>query len=205
MRRPRWTQCAIPRPMGTPSILAGQDAIGPLLHPGERILWQGQPNVWAYSMRGAWYLVPFSLLWGGFAIFWEVSVLTLGAGPFFALWGVPFVLIGLYLIFGRIYVARREAQRTHYAVTNQRVVILAGAFSRRTIEMALSDPPPSQLEEVASGLGTITFGAQTIGFRVPPGWPTMGMYPQVPAFASIPDAARVYRAVHDARAAALEG
>lgn len=130
--------------------------------------------MWAYSMRGAWYLIPFSLLWGGFAIFWEVSALASGAGPFFALWGVPFVAIGLYLIFGRIFVARREAYWTHHAVTNRRVVILAGAFSRRTIEMALTDLPPSRLEERASGLGTITFGAAIGGFRPPPGWPTMG-------------------------------
>ena len=85
----------------------------------------GKPDVWAFSMRGAWYLIPFSRLWGGFAIFWEVTVLSSGAGPFFALWGIPFVVIGLYLIFGRILVARREARRTYYAVTNRRVFILA--------------------------------------------------------------------------------
>jgi hypothetical protein len=166
------------------------------------VLWQGQPDVWAFSMRGAWYLIPFSLLWGGFAIFWEVGVLGSGAGPFFALWGVPFVVIGLYLIFGRIYVARREAARTHYAVTNQRVVILTGLFGRRAIEMALTDLPPSQLDGGETGLGTITFGATTGGFRSPPGWPTMGSYAPVPAFTSIRDAGRVYRIDQDAKAAA---
>ncbi len=131
-------------------------------------------------------------------------MLTSSAGPFFALWGIPFVLIGLYLIFGRIYVARREAQRTHYAVTNQRVVILTGAFSRRTIEMTLWDLPPAQLDAAVSGLGSITFGAQISGFRAPPGWPTIGMYAQVPAFASIQDAAGVYRVVQDAKAGTRE-
>ena len=179
--------------------------IGPLLHPGERVLWQGEPDMWAYSMRGAWYLIPFSLLWGGFAIFWEISAIASGAGPFFALWGVPFIAVGLYLIFGRILVARREASRTHYAVTDQRVVILGGAFTRRTIEMALTDLPPCQLEQGGQGLGTITFGTAISGFRPPPGWPTMGMYAQSPSFAAIPDAARVYRIIQDAREAVRAG
>jgi hypothetical protein len=168
-------------------------------------LWQGKPDVWAFSMRGAWYLIPFSLLWGGFAIFWEVTVLSSGAGPFFALWGIPFVLIGLYLIFGRILVARREARRTYYAVTNRRVFILGGAFARRTIEIALTELPPTQLDQSGSGLGTITFGVPVAGFRPPPGWPTMGSYAPVPAFAAVPDAAKVYRIVLDAKTAVQAG
>lgn len=145
-------------------------------------------------------MVPFSILWGGFAIFWEVTVLTSGGPLFFALWGVPFVAIGLYMIFGRILVARREADRTQYLVTDRRVVIRTGAFGRRVIEMAIEDLPPAQLDLRPSGLGTITFGS-TAGPRVPPGWPTMGMYGQAPAFASIPDAEGVYQIVQDAKAA----
>jgi hypothetical protein len=129
------------------------------------------------------------------------GAITRGAGPFFILWGIPFVAIGLYLIVGRFLVARREALRTHYAVTDQRVLIESGAFSRRFVEMPLDQLPPVQLEEGSSGVGTITFGTTT-GIRVPPGWPTMGAYAGAPAFLSIRDASRVYRIVQEARGAA---
>lgn len=176
-----------------------------MLRPGERILWQGRPDMRAYSLRGAWYMIPFSLMWGGFAIFWEVGVVSSGAPLFFDLWGVPFVAVGLYMIFGRILVARREAARTQYVVTDKRVIIVSGAFGRRLLELALQDLPPTQLEvRGASGLGTITFGA-TLGYRVPQGWPTMGLYGQAPAFVSIPDATRVYQLVQDAKAATRQG
>lgn len=176
----------------------------PRLLAGESILWVGGPEVRPYALRGAWYLMPFSLLWGGFAIFWEVGVISSGAPFLFSIWGIPFVLIGLYMIFGRIFVARREAQRTMYGVTNQRILLMTGAFRPTFTEIALTDLPVIQLEEQGSGLGTITFGAGGGVFRVPPGWPTMGSYTRPLMFASIRDADRVYRTVQDAKAAARQ-
>jgi hypothetical protein len=174
------------------------------LRPGERVLWEGQPNVWAYSMRGAWYLIPFSLLWGGFAIFWEAMAIASGAPVFFWLWGIPFVAAGLYLIFGRILVARREAANTFYAVTDQRVLLQTGAFRRTFTELDLRDLPGSQLEEQSDGSGTITLGP-TIGFRrLPPGWPLAGMYGRQPSLEAIPAAGRVYQTLQDAKAAARD-
>jgi hypothetical protein len=169
------------------------------LRPGERLLWEGRPDIWAYSMRGAWYLIPFSLLWGGFAIFWEVGVITSGAPIFFWLWGIPFVVIGLYMIFGRLVVARREAGNTMYAITDRRVLIVAGAFRRTFLQLDLRDLPASQLEERAGGLGTITLGPTVGFFRMPPGWPLGGMYPQPPAFAAIPNAAGVFETLQEAK------
>jgi len=163
------------------------------------VLWEGHPDIWAYSMRGAWYLIPFSLLWGAFAIFWEVGVITSRAPIFFLLWGIPFVVMGLYLIFGRWVVARREAANTSYAITDRRVLIETGAFRRTFVQLDLRDLPASQLEEKPGGLGTITLGP-TVGFlRMPPGWPLAGMYGQPPAFAAIRDAGRVYETLQEAK------
>lgn len=178
------------------------DAVRLRLRPSERIVWQGQPDVADFSNRGAWYLIPFSVLWCGFAILWEATAITSRGGVFFVLWGLPFVGVGLYMVFGRILVAREEARRTHYAVTDQRVLMVGGAFRRRIVEMALDDLPPAQLEVGKHGLGSITFGTQTSAVRLPPGWPAAGMYAQPLALMSIPDAERVYGLIQEAKATA---
>jgi hypothetical protein len=176
-----------------------QEALRALLRPGERLLWSGGPDVRAYTLRGAWFIVPFSILWGGFAIFWEVSALSARAPLPFALFGLPFVAVGLYLIFGRLLVAKREAERSVYALTDQRVIQLVGAFRQTLTEIALRDLPPLSLTQQPGGLGTITFGAVTYPFRIPPGWPTMGQYARPLAFDAIPEAARVYSMIQEAR------
>jgi hypothetical protein len=102
------------------------------LRPGERLLWVGQSDpARLFSARDA-FLVPFSLLWGGFAIFWEVSVLTTGAPWFFALFGSVFVLVGLFFIGGRFLVKRHRKRTEVYAVTDRRAFITTGTNTRET-------------------------------------------------------------------------
>lgn len=176
------------------------DALRGYLLPEERILWQGRPEVRPFVWRGWWYLVPFSLLWAGFAIFWEINVLSNGAPFSFGIWGIPFVLFGLYLVFGRLFVARREAQHTTYAITDRRILVHGGALRRTFTAIELAQLPEAQLDEASGGIGTITFGSSG-GFRLPPGWPTMGTYRQPTAFQSIRDVRAAFdilqRARHD--------
>ena len=63
---------------------------------GERMVWSGRPAQGLLFTGRDWLLVPFSLLWGGFAIFWESSVLAMNGPIIMKLWGVPFVLIGAF-------------------------------------------------------------------------------------------------------------
>lgn len=62
---------------------------------------------------------PVFIVGGGFAISREVIAIARGVPILFAAWGIPFVVIGLYMIFGRLYVARREAHCTVYRVTGR--------------------------------------------------------------------------------------
>jgi len=72
---------------------------------GEELLWTGQPKSGVYLEARDAIMVPFSLLWCGFAIFWEGSVLVQNAPLIFKLWGIPFVCIGLYMVVGRFFLA----------------------------------------------------------------------------------------------------
>ena len=102
------------------------------------------------------FLVPFSLMWGGFALFWEASVLVAGGPLFFALWGIPFVAMGLYFIFGRFVYKRRKKLRTAYGVTNDRAIVAVGDTS--LTEMPIKQVATSQHRTRDGRHVSVTFG-----------------------------------------------
>src|ERR1051326_4937198 len=121
---------------------------------GERLLWSGQPRRGFRLRSSDAFVIPFSLLWCGFAIFWEASVVTKGAPFFFMLWGIPFILVGLYIVFGRFFVDARTRGRTFYGVTSQRIIIVSGLFSQQTKTLqlrTLSDISLSKRSDILAG------------------------------------------------------
>jgi hypothetical protein len=112
------------------------------LQPGERLVWVGQPRP-DLVVRASCFLVPFGLVFGGIAVFFIIMATTMMGGPanvgapgffrFFPLCGVPFVLVGLLLVASPIWL-RRRAEKTVYALTNQRALIWEpGLFGNFTV------------------------------------------------------------------------
>lgn len=165
------------------------------LNPGERIIWSGQPQQGLMLRPSDIFLIPFSLLWGGFAIFWEFGVISSGAPFFFTLWGVPFVLIGLYIMVGRFFFDREQRKKTYYALTNERVIIISGVFNQNTRTLYLKKLPEINISTKGDGKGTITFGAShpLAWMYSGSGFPSMGRYNIAPSFELIDDAKNVYQ------------
>jgi hypothetical protein len=170
------------------------------LAPNERLLWAGQPLQGLLLRTADVYLIPFSLLWGGFAIFWVTSVISSGAPFFFMTWGIPFVLAGLYMIVGRFFVDARQRSKAYYGVTTERIIIVSGLFSRKVKSLNLRTLTDVSVDENSDGSGTITFGATNptswwhsdLSFQ---GWGQQS----TPSFESISEAKKVYDIIRNAQ------
>jgi len=175
------------------------------LSSSEKLLWWGQPRQGVVVRGSDAFTIPFSLLWCGFAVFWEASVLRAPGTPaFFVLWGLPFVLVGVYFVAGRFFVEARRRANTYYAVTSERVIIVSGVFARTVKSLSLGTLTDLSLSEAKSGEGSITFGAQhpmAARFGGMRGWPgaeqNLG-----PRFDLILDAKSVYETIRSAQRAA---
>ena len=135
-----------PLPLETETVLRSE------LNTGERLLWTGQP----IANRSGWGSLPlvlFGIPWTAFSVFWELMAISMTGGmkshnpsepsfPFnlfpvlFPLFGIPFILIGLWML-SSPYWMRKKAQKIVYAVTDKRALILSpswrGAITVRSI------------------------------------------------------------------------
>jgi hypothetical protein len=181
------------------------------LDPGEKLLWSGQPKQGVRLQPQDALMIPFSLMWGGFAIFWEASVLgiihlnnrTSQPTPFFfALWGIPFVLIGLYMIVGRFFYDAALRKKTYYAVTNQRLIILKNLFTFSLASFDLESFSNLNINERSDGSGDILFGTPSpLQWMASSGWYNAQNY-RIPGFYFIPNAREVFSLIRDTQSTA---
>jgi hypothetical protein len=166
----------------------------------ERVLWTGRPRSGILLRPADALLIPFSLLWGGFAIFWEATVITQRAPFFFKLWGVPFVLVGLYLIVGRFFADARQRAKTYYGITSERIIIISGLFRRSVKSLNIETLSDITLTEKSDGSGTITLGPThpMLGWLGGASWPGTQQY-SPPGLDLIDDACSVYETIRAAQ------
>jgi hypothetical protein len=128
---------------------------------GERIAWTGEPARGLRLGPRDIFLIPFSVLWLGFVVFWISGVLGMGGDSFMALFGAVSFLVGFVTMVGRFFIDAWLRGGTFYCLTNQRLLIL-----RRRPGVSLTAIGPARLSEAhlterADGSGTIRVGPAT--------------------------------------------
>lgn len=129
---------------------------------GERLIWFGRPRQGFFFRKSDALTIPFSILWFGFAIFWNSGVWLSDAPIFFRLWGIPFLIVGFYFVFGRFIVDIFQRKKTYYGITNERILIVSGLFNQATKSIELKGLLEITFEETSNGVGTIVFGRDEV-------------------------------------------
>ena len=171
---------------------------------GEPLLWSGRPDPSVVFARTDLFLVPFTLLWGGFAIFWNVTIWRGHATVFLRFWGIPFLLIGVYLIAGRFFVKRNRKQRLEYALTRSRALICDSRGG--VLDVPLDDAPIEQSTSRDGRHLGVMFGTSSTGWsggfgfggtRLPAnsGLDLFSSSVMVPAFVDVADVAGLQTAL----------
>ena len=160
------------------------------IQPGEHLLWSGMPRQGLRFRRGDISLVPFSLFWcaGVFSGIYKniTSHKEPSASSIFLL---TFAAIGIHLLVGRFFVDAYQRSRTYYGVTNQRVLILSGIWTREVKTISLQNLNEFALRERSDGSGDIVFGSTNPMQAM--GQTGMGKN-AIPAFALIDNVRQVY-------------
>ena len=126
----------------------------------EQILWEGQPKQGLVLRQNDLYWTPIGLLFSAFAIFWLNGVLSAvgGSAGGAAFAGFGFLFLGWFLYLGvvrHLHDAWIRAH-THYAVTNQRVIVeRETSGDPHTVSVKLANLPRISTSHHRDGTGSI--------------------------------------------------
>src|SRR5262245_20169707 len=111
------------------SRFEAEQVVSKELAPGERLVWAGRPRRGFRLTALDAFLIPFSLAWCGFVVYFERAALRSGSAAM-VIFGLPFVAVGLFLLVGRFVLDALRRAKTFYGVTNQRALIVSGMFGK---------------------------------------------------------------------------
>lgn len=128
------------------------------LSPGERIAWVGRSDPAKHFTRADVFLVPFTIVWGGGAIGFEIAAIVSG-NVLFILFGIPFGLMGLHLFAGRFFYKAYRKRRTVYALTDRRAMTIFRGRRGEVVEAAyLQAIANVSINTDSHGRGSVEFG-----------------------------------------------
>jgi len=136
--------------------------IQPYLSFGESILWCGTPleRVRFRIKDNPTFLFGIPFL--AFAIFWTLTAASASSGggaigSVFPLFGIPFILVGVSMVFISPYRNVRNRNNAVYAITDKKVYILYDNQRQRLISYEFSQLSNVTLEITGDNIGNIKF------------------------------------------------
>ena len=142
----------------------------PMITAGEQVLWKGTPGSGHLFLPSDIFMIPFSIFWCGFAFFWEFGVISSGAPFFFALFGLPFIAVGLYITVGRFIWKVYIRKRTAYVITNRKIIRKQGS---RIDTMEKNAIMSTDIKLYDDGYGTILLNQNLHYYRRSSGFNTL--------------------------------
>ena len=128
----------------------------PYLDPDEHLLWEGQPAGGLRVEAQSLVQTAFGIFFLGFSIFWVIGASA--AGGAFGLFGLPFVAVGCWLVFGHYFWDAWARSRTRYALTSKRAFIAENTFSRSLKNWPIDED--TQLDFRPGSLASIYFATE---------------------------------------------
>lgn len=180
-------------------------ALKPYLREGETVLWTGTPFEKA-AYRPPLPAILFLCFWFAFVIFWTVSASVMGGA--FGLFGIPFLLVGGFMLWFLTAGIARQGRHTLYAVTDSRAIILIETSRGMScLDYAFSRLSGVSLRNVRNGSGTIEFlSPETMYLRsISYGAATRRGRLYGGSFEMIADVDRVYRMISERIAGGTAG
>lgn len=132
----------------------------PYLEADEYILWQGKPEKGNYFRPQDVATIPFGIFFFIIACVWA-SIASMGS-PFFALFALPFMAVGLYISFGTIIHRAIILSKTEYAITNKKIIRTYGTMVEFVYGRQIDN---MQITMNKDGTGSIVFLRQQIYYR----------------------------------------
>jgi hypothetical protein len=120
--------------------------------------------------------------------------------------GIPFVVFGQYLIWGRFFYAAWKKGRILYGLTQKRLLILDTVWKRSLQSTYIDQIPVIDKSVRADGIGTLRFGHLPLqtGRRSMVSFDSLNTY-GIPVFVDIENAETVYAQVAELREKAKAG
>jgi len=149
--------------MGRSQQQAHSNSWDDYLDPDEKLLWQGAPATGLKLTGKGIFLSLFGLFFLGFSVVWVTMASMMQTGMafdyIFPLFGLPFVLVGLWLVVGHWFFDAYKRKRARYALTTKRAIIARSMINRRMESYEITKNSPLSLVE--GDLDTVNFAQKT--------------------------------------------